>query len=139
MRLSKATKRAIVQHMRDRLSQPYAWGKGQWRRDHGRAPEGVQLCLLGACQESYAAVTGKKPFGDGGDVAEALSLAALARARMVEQGNLAAANWGASSTVFSFNDMKTTSKKDSSTGNPAPAATHSSFCRRNICSGGCPS
>jgi len=112
VKLSMKRKRLIVQRTIELLTPSYAWGKGSWRKKNTRAPEGVQMCLLGGLQQAYEDVTGKKSYGDGGDIAAQLSLAALARAKNVERGLMGAAAASPSTAVFTFNDARTTKKND---------------------------
>ncbi len=109
-KLSQKRKRLILDRMIEILDRPYAWTKGSWMRTNKRAPEGVSYCLLGAAQKAYRDVTGKINHGDGGTIAEALSLATLARAKLAERGEPTPSS--ASVTIFTFNDSKATKKAD---------------------------
>ena len=110
VKLSMKRKRLVVARMIELLEPAYAWGKGSWRKKHAKAPGGVQMCLLGAAQQAYEDVTGKKSHGDGGDIARELSIVTLAKAKAAERGLNQPS--GDSSIVFTFNDAKTTKKAD---------------------------
>ena len=108
MRLSRKRKLAILDRMEAILSTPYAWTRGSWKKRTSRGGyNGHQFCLLGAALEAYFEVVGYRHRGDGGKIAEELSIAALARARMGQSGIK-----NPTTAVFSYNDSRETKKAD---------------------------
>jgi hypothetical protein len=105
MRLSRKRKHAIVARMIELLDRPYGWTRGSWRRTRNDGV--VQFCMLGAVQQAYTDVTGKKTRGDGGDLADELSIVALLKAK-----GLGPDTTNPTSRVIGFNDKKTTKKAD---------------------------
>lgn len=102
MKITKARKRKIVARMIELLDRRGGWVKGAWVRPSKGGEGGYGYCLLGAARKAYEDVTGMPPNdGDmGRDVAEALSLVALIRAKSGGKG------------VAEFNDHRKTKKAD---------------------------
>jgi hypothetical protein len=98
MRLSKKNQKLILDRMIALIERPYGWTKGTWRRE--RKDGVVQYCLLGAAQQAYFEVTGKIAKGDGGNIADAISLSTFVKEHTP------------SSSVMSYNDRKGTRKAD---------------------------
>lgn len=98
----------VLTRVREILATPHAWTRGSWRKTNtsGRGYGGESFCLLGACQQAYFEVYGKRDSGDGGQLAEELSLATLARAK---NGNLFSTPTNA---VVTFNDKKGRTKAE---------------------------
>jgi hypothetical protein len=101
MRISLKRQRLVLDRMIELLEPSYGWTKNVWNRPEARAKNGLgkSFCLLGAADQAFMDVTGRKA-GQVERVLKEMSVVTLIKAK------------SGHGSVISFNDAKTTKKAD---------------------------